>query len=79
MTKTSSAKLSEAADSLVPDPVVWRELGISAMTGWRWTHDPNLRFPAAIQIRKRNFRSRRAIEEFKAKMMRAAIKQREVA
>ena len=79
MTKTSSAKLSEAADSLVPDPVVWRELGISAMTGWRWTRDPNLRFPPAIQIRKRNFRSRRAIEEFKAKMMRAAITHREVA
>ncbi len=79
MTKTSSAKLSEAADSLVPDSVVWRELGISSMTGWRWTRDPNLQFPAAIQIRKRNFRSRRAIEEFKAKMMRAAITQREVA
>jgi hypothetical protein len=79
MTKTSSAKLSEAADSLVPDPVVWRELGISAMTGWRWTRDPNLRFPAAIQIRKRNFRSRRALEEFKTAMMRAAIRQREVA
>jgi hypothetical protein len=77
MTKSSSAKLSEAADSLVPDPVVWRELGISAMTGWRWTRDPNLRFPAAIQIRKRNFRSRRGIEAFKQRMLRDAMERRD--
>ncbi|BAR53364.1 hypothetical protein NK6_175 [Bradyrhizobium diazoefficiens] len=43
---------------------------------YRWTNDPELRFPAPIKIRNRNFRSRRAIEEFKTRMMRAAVTQR---
>lgn len=60
-------------DELVPDPVVWREFGISSMTGWRWTHDLELGFPPPIKIRNRCFRSRRALEEFKVRMMRQAI------
>lgn len=52
--------LSEA-DELVPDPQVWRELGISPMTGWRWSHDQALCFPPAVKIRNRNYRSRRAL------------------
>lgn len=63
-------------DELVPDPQVWREFGISSMTGWRWTHDPGLSFPPAIKIRRRNFRSRRRIEEFKARMLSVAIEGR---
>ena len=38
-----------------------------------------LGFPPPVKIRNRNFRSRRAIEEFKIRMMRAAITQRKVA
>jgi hypothetical protein len=50
--------------------------GISSMTGWRWSHDPELHFPPAINIRGRNFRSRRELNQFKARMMRNSITQR---
>lgn len=63
-------------DELVPDPVVWRELGISSMSGYRWTKDPDLDFPPPIKIRARCFRSRRALENFKERIMRRAIAQR---
>jgi hypothetical protein len=62
-------------DELVPDPQVWKELGITSMTGWRWTRDPDLDFPPQIKIRRRNFRSRRQLEAFKARMVRQALKQ----
>ena len=60
-------------DELVPDPQVWRELGITSMTGWRYTHDPDLNFPPPIKIRTRNFRSRRQLEKFKARLLREAM------
>lgn len=63
-------------DHLVPDPIVATEFYTTLMGLYRWTNDPNLHFPPAIKIRNRNFRSRRAIEEFKARMMRAAITKR---
>ena len=64
-------------DQLVPDPIVAKEFGgVSLMTIYRWTNDPELGFPPPIKIRTKNFRSRRAIEEFKARIMRTAIKQR---
>lgn len=66
----------QAPDTLVPDPQVWKEFGISSMTGWRWTNDPDLKFPPPIKIRNRCFRSRRAIEEFKQHVVRASIAQR---
>jgi hypothetical protein len=63
-------------DTLVPDPVVWREFNISSMTGWRWTRDPDLGFPPPVKIRNRCFRSRRAIEEFKARLLSDALARR---
>jgi hypothetical protein len=33
---------------LLPDPIVCRCYGVSAMTIWRWEHDPQLDFPKAI-------------------------------
>jgi hypothetical protein len=63
-------------DKLVPDPEVWRELGVTSMTGWRYTKDPELEFPPAIKIRNRNFRSRRLLEEFKARLLRTALAER---
>jgi hypothetical protein len=66
-------KHADAPDELVPDPVVWREFGISSMTGWRWTNDPSLNFPPPIKIRTRCFRSRRQIEAFKAKLLKDAV------
>jgi hypothetical protein len=63
-------------DQLVPDPVICREFCISAMTLWRWDHDPTLNFPKRISIRNRNFRSRKQIEAFKRHLVRGAIAQR---
>jgi predicted DNA-binding transcriptional regulator AlpA len=63
-------------DELVPDPQVWREFGISSMTGYRWDHDTSLDFPPPIKIRNRNFRSRRAIEAFKQRMLGEAVRRR---
>jgi hypothetical protein len=68
-----------APDDLVPDPQVWREFNVTPMTGYRWTNDANLGFPPAIKIRTRNFRSRKAIEAFKQRLMQAAMMKREVA
>ncbi|MBR1296658.1 hypothetical protein [Bradyrhizobium sp. AUGA SZCCT0042] len=82
-TKTAINAASHAVqlppDQLVPDPIIAKEFYTTLMGIYRWTHDANLGFPPPIKIRNRNFRSRRAIEEFKAKMMRAAITRREVA
>jgi hypothetical protein len=64
-------------DQLVPDPIVAKEFGgVSLMTLYRWTNDPGLGFPPPIKIRTKNFRSRCALEEFKARLMRAAVSQR---
>jgi hypothetical protein len=68
---------SETPDELVPDPKVAKEFSVSLMTLWRWTHDPNLDFPPTIGIRNRNFRSRRQLEAFKARLLRAAITSRD--
>jgi hypothetical protein len=60
-------------DQFVPDPQVWREFNITEMTLHRWDNDEALGFPPKIKIRSRNFRSRAALEAFKAKMLRQAI------
>ena len=76
MTKPSiapSEDVADVTDTFVPDPQVWKELGISSMTGWRWQRDPNLNFPPRIQIRGRNFRSRKQLERWKAEMLRRSI------
>ncbi|MGX1348224.1 putative DNA-binding transcriptional regulator AlpA [Bradyrhizobium elkanii] len=80
MPNTPSRQVPEAQptpDQLVPDPVVAREFGgVSLMTLYRWTNDPKLGFPPPVKIRTKNFRSRRAIEDFKARMMRSAVSRR---
>jgi hypothetical protein len=63
-------------DVLVPDPQIQREFGVTAMTIWRWDHDPDLNFPPAVKIRKRKFRSRRALETFKQRMLADALARR---
>ena len=64
------------ADELVPDPKVQKEFGISAMTLRRWDDDPKLNFPPAIKIKTRKYRSRRALDAFKAELLRKAIADR---
>lgn len=67
------APKKDDAEILVPDPLVWREFSITDMTLWRWSHDAQLEFPPAVKIRGRNFRSRRLLEEFKAKQFEKAM------
>jgi hypothetical protein len=67
----------KTAGTLVADPDVQTEFGgISAMTLHRWTIDPELGFPPPIKIRNLNFRSRDALEKFKADLIRKAIADR---
>ena len=60
-------------DQLVPDPEVWKEFGVTSMTLYRWTNDRDLGFPPVIKIRQRNFRSRRALEAFKQRLIARAL------
>ena len=66
-------------DTLVPDPQVQKEFGVTAMSIWRWDRDPELiklGWPPPIRIRCRKFRSRIALENFKRVITRLAIEQR---
>jgi hypothetical protein len=63
-------------DHLVPDPTIANEFSITLMTLWRWSHDENLKFPPAIKIRGKNFRSRQAVEDFKNCLLLGAIRAR---
>jgi hypothetical protein len=66
----------EPIDTLVPDPQVLKEFSITIMSLWRWDRDPALDFPPPIKIRNKNYRSRRQLEQFKARMLRLAIEAR---
>jgi hypothetical protein len=65
--------IHDAHDDLVPDPVIMKEFDLTAMKLWRWDHNPEIGFPPKIKIGARNYRSRRAIEAFKAELLRRAI------
>jgi hypothetical protein len=67
---------SGSGDSLVPDVQVRNEFGISPMTLWRWERDAALDFPKRVKIRGRAYRSRKQLDEFRDRMMNAAITQR---
>ena len=70
---------TEKPDEMVPDSQIMHEFRISAMTLWRWDHDPRMAtagWPPAIRIRTRKFRSRRATDQFKANMAERAIAER---
>ena len=64
-------------DSLVPDAQVCIELGgISKMTlNRRDNYDPA--FPALIKVNGRNFRSRRQLEAYKARLLHEAARQKD--
>ena len=63
-------------DPLVPDPQVAKEFGITRQSIYRWDRDAELGFPPKIQIQKRNYRSRQALDAFKDRLMRQAIRER---
>jgi hypothetical protein len=60
-------------DEFVPDPDVCREFNVTPMTLWRWDRDPKLGFPPPLQIRRRNFRSRRQLDQFKQTLISNAM------
>jgi hypothetical protein len=63
-------------DELVPDPQAAKELNISLMTVWRWDRDPQLAalgWPPPVYIRKRKYRGRKLLENFKSSALRRAI------
>ena len=78
MTVSEQTEAAAAPDLLVPDKQVRAEFGVTDMTLYRWDHDATLGFPPKIKIRQHNFRSRRALEEFKERMVAQAIKARAV-
>jgi len=63
-------------DRLVPDPEVAREFSVSLMSLWRWDRDPHMGFPARIVIGRRNYRSRRKLEQFKRRLAQEALARR---
>lgn len=77
MTKAKPKPAPEPGpDAFVPDVQVRREFGVSSMAIHRWDKDKKLGFPPKIQIRGKNFRSRQALEAFKARLLDQAIQQR---
>lgn len=64
-------------DSHVPDSKARQELGgLSRMCLWRWDRSADMRalgWPPPIELNGRKYRSRRALEEFKANLMRRAL------
>lgn len=78
MKKTS--QLLPSGDQLVPEPEVCVELNIAPMTAWRWDRNPKmiaLGWPPCVKINRRKFRSRAALDAFKAQLMAAAVLERQ--
>jgi hypothetical protein len=79
----SSAKpRPQVADRLVCEVDVCVEFGISAMCAYRWDRDPKMiaqGWPVAVKINRRKFRSRSALDLFKAKLVEQAIADRNTA
>ncbi len=72
-----AAKITLPIDEFVPDPVVCREFHITIMTLWRWSHNQKMGFPPQVKVGGRNYRSRQALETFKAKALAEAIEARD--
>jgi hypothetical protein len=66
--------------ALIPDPEVFRELSITAMTAWRWDRDPRmaeLGWPLAIYRGRYKFRDSKQYQKFKTTLLRQAIAKRD--
>ena len=71
--------VAEPIGELVPDPQVFKEFSITSMTGHRWDRNEELialGWPPPIRIGQRKYRRRKALEDFKAALVRRAIGQR---
>jgi hypothetical protein len=60
-------------DDLVPDSVVGGELEISQVTLSNWTNNPARGFPPQIKKGNRGYRSRKALEAYKARRLRETV------
>jgi hypothetical protein len=65
--------------TLVPDAEVRKEFKITAMTLWRWDHDPDLGFPPPAIIRGRKYRSRALLDAFNQTLIEQALANRKPA
>ena len=68
-------------DQFVSDSLVQDELDVSGMTLHRWDRDPRLAalgWPPPMKVTggRRKFRSRRALEQFKANLLQRALAER---
>jgi hypothetical protein len=69
----------KSLDKLVSDTEVAAELGVTSMSLWRWDRDIKmigLGWPVPVRLNRRKFRSRAALEAFKAKLVDLAIQER---
>lgn len=72
-----SKQQTETADRLIKDSEVRAEFGdLSEDALKAWDKDPNLGFPPKITIRNRHYRSRAALDAFKAKLLADAMRNR---
>ena len=65
--------------ALISDPQVFRDIGITAMTAWRWDRDPRmaeLGWPPPIYRGRYKFRDSNQYQKFKANLLRQAIAKR---
>jgi hypothetical protein len=78
--RQSEGSSQDVPDEMVPDREVRHEFGdVSPMCLWRWDRDEALAalgWPPPVKIRKRNFRPRKALEDFKAALQRQALESR---
>jgi hypothetical protein len=59
---------------LVPDPVIARQLGVTLMTIWRWSHDPQMGFPTRVKVGKRNYRGASELMAWRDRLAREGAK-----
>jgi predicted DNA-binding transcriptional regulator AlpA len=63
---------SDPANTFLPDPKVRVRYGVTDMTLWRWSKDPNLKFPQPMKINGRNYRRLAELETWERKRARAS-------
>ena len=64
---------NQVPDGLIPDKQVRALFGnVSSMALWRWTKCDG--FPPKVKILGRNYRSRKAVEEYRDRKIREAMK-----
>jgi predicted DNA-binding transcriptional regulator AlpA len=62
----SAAAFGRGASDYIPGPKLRAKLGISAVTLWRWRHDPTSGFPAPKVIKGRLYFPLGAVEAWLA-------------